>query len=489
MKWDIFALVLLYEIIIIIGIGLYVAAKARQKAEKEGFILASRELSVSLTAVTLALTVLGTVHILGLFEMSWFMGAASVWFSIAHVVMLAIVCVATGRWARRLGVTTIPELMEVIFESPVLRLLTGCAMAPLIWGILTLETQGVGIIMSTLTGINLKQAIFIGAILGILYVLIAGMREIAAVNLANIIVMYFGVVVGTIYLAFKLPAGWNGVEQYYVQNNQAWMTSIWGTPEILLTFALTNVVAVTFFQGISQMGLQTALAARNEETIRKALWLAAPLNGLFGVFTVMMGLAAKSIPEYATYGPKLAATNMLVSMLPWWFSSWLLATFLGAVLSTYAMTVLTPATIFVKDIYVRLFKPNATEEEQTRLVRLAIIVLAILALIPAASLPPIVAAILWLFSWTVPIFWFVVFGLFWKRSASAALVTILLSWIITCLWSFTSLPQALGLEKVHNVYVVLTITIVVGILLQLATKGKPGLFRMPALKKEESLSP
>lgn len=66
-------------------------------------------------AASLALTVLGTPHIMGIFEMSWDMGAAALWFSIAHVILLVIICLSTSLWVRRTGVTSVPQLLENLF--------------------------------------------------------------------------------------------------------------------------------------------------------------------------------------------------------------------------------------------------------------------------------------------------------------------------------------------------------------------------------------
>ena len=42
--------------------------------------------------------------------------------------------------------------------------------------------------------------------------------------------------------------------------------------------------------------MQPAMSAKDERTIRNALWIAAPLNGMFGAFAVVIGLTAKSLP-------------------------------------------------------------------------------------------------------------------------------------------------------------------------------------------------
>jgi len=478
MQYGIIIAVIFYEIAVIGGVAWYLSRKESNCEQQEGdFALGGRSLPTSVVAVTLALTVLGTAHILGVFEMTWALGASAVWFSIAHVILLVVVCSCTGLWVRRLGVSTVPEILETFFGQGT-RLVVSCVMAGVIFGILTIETQGIGIIVASMTGWEIKDGAVVGGILGVFYVVLAGIKEVGWVNLVNAVVMYVGLILATIFLAFELPGGsYASVADYYINTDAESMLSIYGTSEIMLTFGLGTVVAVVFSQSINQMLLQPAMAAKNEKTIKRALWIAAPVNGLFGVFAVVIGLAAKSVPEYQVLGPKVAATTMLVELLPGWLGALLLASFLAAILSTFAMTSLSPATIFTMDIYKRLYRPNATEAELTKVIRITIIILAIIAIAVASYLPPILAAMNWLFSWLVPIFWVVVFGFVWKRNAAAALLTLVAAWITNSVWSFTSLPEILGMKAVANAYVTLGVTLLVGISSNLLLPGKPGYFK------------
>ena len=504
--------VLAYELLVIGGIGLWLARQRTGKEHEEGeFALGGRSLPVPVLAVTLALTVLGAAHILGVFEMTWDLGAAAVWFSIAHVILLVLVCTTTGLWFRRLGLTTVPQVLKTFFGDGI-ELLVSCVMAGCIFGILTLEAQGLGIVISSMTGWSIQAAAIAGSVLGIFYVVLAGMKEVGWINLVNAIVLYIGIILATIFVAQKLPGGnYDKVAEHYktvpakvmlekdaaapegktVQTNakgeqyfeadQKFMLSIFGTRGIMLTFALGVTIAVVFSQGISQMLLQPAMSAKSEGDIKKALWIAAPVNGLFGVFIVVLGLTAKylvvtgGLPE--DLGGKNAAPTMLIEFLPGWLSTILLASFLAAILSTFAMTSLAPATIFSMNIYKNLYHPDATDNEVTKVTRIAIIVLAVIAMIVAAYLPPILAAIKWLFSWLIPVFWIVVFGFFWKRSRGAALATLLTAWVANSLWSFSSLPATLGLPGDANAYVVLVVTLVVAIVANATMKGEVGYFR------------
>ena len=142
MNTGILIAVLIYEIGIILGVGLWIARREAKHPKREGdFALAGRDLPVPVVAITLALTVLGTAHILGVFEMAWVFGAAAVWFSIAHVILLVLVCLSTGLWVRRLGLTTVPEILDMLYGRGT-RLLVSCTMAGVIFGILTIATQG-----------------------------------------------------------------------------------------------------------------------------------------------------------------------------------------------------------------------------------------------------------------------------------------------------------------------------------------------------------
>jgi SSS family solute:Na+ symporter len=351
-------------------------------------------------------------------------------------------------------------------------------MAGVVFGILTLETQGIGIIISSMTGWSIRNGAVVGAILGICYVVFAGMKEVGWLNLVNAIVMYLGLILATIFLAFRLPGGnYDSVAEYYTSSGNDFMLSIYGTPEIFFAFALGTTIAVVFSQGISQMLMQPCMSAESEKTIRRALWIAAPLNGMFGVFAVVIGLTAKTVPEFAALGPKVAATTMLVNYLPPWLAALLLASFLAAILSTFAMTSLAPATIFTVDIYKNLYRPKATEADMARVMRITIIILAVIAMAVAALLPPILAAINWLFSWLVPVFWVVVFGLFWKRSSAVAVSTLIAAWIANSAWSFSSLPQALNMADVPNAYVTLAVTLAVGVIGNLMASGSGGFFK------------
>lgn len=255
------------------------------------------------------------------------------------------------------------------------------------------------------------------------------------------------------------------------------------------------VVASVFAQGISQMGLHSSLSAESEGAVRKSLWWASLVAGLFGIFSVGIGLAAKTLvakgvvavaPEIAA---KTAGTTILLQFLPPWLMAILVAGFLGAVLSTFAITCLSLAAIFTKDIYCNLHNPNASPATQTRVSRIVMVVAIVVAVASSASLPPIGEGAAWVMAWLCPIFWNVIFGLFWKRSRAAAGWTFAATWIVLVLWSFTPLPVDLGIGHLPTSYASLAVTLAVGIVLNLVLPGEPALFSKDARENQNVVGP
>ena len=478
MNIGILVAVLFYELILIGGIGYWVSRKSARDGHNEAeFTLGGRQLGVPVVAATLALTVLGTPHIMGIFEMAWDMGATALWFSIAHVILLVVICLSTGLWVRRTGVNSVPQLLETLY-SPGIRMMVSCVMAGSIFGVLTLETQGLAILLSTMTGWEIKYAAIAGGVLGVLYVVLAGIKEVGWINVLNAILMYVSVILAMLFLAFKLPGGdFSSVAVFYTASDDEHMLTIFGPPELLWTFAFGLVVALVFSQPANQPLLQVCMAAKSEKTIIRALWIAAPVNGLFGVFICVIGLTAKSLPEFQVLGPKIAATTMLLNLLPDWLVIFLIGSFMAAILSSFAMTALAPATIFSNDIYKRFYNPQATEAQIASVTRVAIVLLATAAIVVGSILPTILPSVGWVLAWLMPVLWLMVSGLFWKRTTVGAFITLLTVWFINTLWSFTHLPDWLNMTNIPNSYVMLVTTIVSGTVTNMAFSGRPGYFK------------
>ena len=77
----------------------------------------------------------------------------------------------------------------------------------------------------------------------------------------------------------------------------------------------------------------------------------------------------------------------------------------------------------------------------------------------------------------LPIIFFLIIGLFWKRNTGLAVATMALTWIVTNVWTFTSLPAVLGMENINMIWIILAITLIMQIIGNLILPGRKGYFR------------
>ena len=483
----IIAVVILYEIVSIGGCAIYIHIKEKRLKHTgigtgDDFSTGGQSMTWPVVGASLALSLLGTVKIFGIMQQAINMGAVVAWFSIATIFPLIMISLGTGRWVRRLKVSTMPELFGKMYGNRI-RLFVCAVIALQTFVILTIETQGLGTVFNALSAGKMPVAIgaIVGGIIGIFYVIIAGMKEVGMVNVVNVIVMYVGLIAAAIILGRVLPGdGWADFEAYFIDQGQSDMLDFFGTPAVFFSFALNNIIALLCAQSVSQMGVQSAIAAKSEKDIKRAVLVSAPVNGIFGLITMAMGLAGKymletghlPLPEGVQPTGQSIGTQVIIQLMPGWVVCLLLAAFLGAILSTFAITTMALGSIFLNNIYISKY-PDASEKQKTRVVRAMIVITGAIAMLIASKLPNIINSANWSFAWITPMFFTLVFGLFWKQSRTAAGITMGAAWIVILIYTFTPLPSMLGIT-LPLIYIVLIVCIVAGVVSYAVTKGDKG---------------
>ena len=175
---------------------------------------------------------------------------------------------------------------------------------------------------------------------------------------------------------------------------------------------------------------------------------------------------------------------MLLEVLPHWGCSADLCIILRSAFIHFCHDFPVPRlTIFAYDLYGGLYKPEASEKEKTRVMRIMIVIVGIAAIALSSFQPAVVTTINWIFTWGVPMFVMLVIGLCWKRNTMAAVITYIVSWIANVVWITCGLMEKLDMTNFHQVYLCTIISVVLGLVLTAVLPGsKPGYFK---LSKEE----
>lgn len=470
-------IVLIYEFVSILGIGMFINRRNRKKGGQEegGFAFAGSGLPASLVGITLALTLLGSAHNWGTCANAADMGVIAVWFGIACAIMMVVITNVTGPWIRRSGAKTVGEFLGHIFGRKA-GIMTSAINTALGIAMTCLEVETIAITLSMLTGLNYFICAVIGGVLAMLYVVLAGMKEIAWLNLLNAILMYVSLIAVFICLCRNLPGGWDTVQQTMESSQETeWMTSIFGNSALIIGFAIPSALGASLFHGMAQTGYQPIATARNNKEVKKSLWFASPINGCFCILPALIGIAAFSILSYREAGAMMMSPMMIIELCPKPVVALLAMGFLGVDLSSFAVMALAPATIISHDMYT-LYKPKASEAEKTRLSRILIFVIGVISILICNLQPSPTPMVNWIFSFGIPVFVMAVIGIWWKRSEMATVITFVITWIVVCIWSTFGLQDALGMANFHVNYISLISSLILGIILTAALPGKKGLY-------------
>ena len=115
-----------------------------------------------------------------------------------------------------------------------------------VFGLVTLETQTLGIGIAAISGWSLGWSAVIGALLGTAYVTLGGIKQTMWVNLVNALVMYGSIIIAGIYLGFVLPEGWEGVREHYLSRGEDFKLSVFGTPDLMVGFPWRHLLSCLF---------------------------------------------------------------------------------------------------------------------------------------------------------------------------------------------------------------------------------------------------
>lgn len=421
-------------------------------------------------------------------------GAGSMWWAIgAGAIFLPIAMLWIGPMYKRIGAPTAPAALATIFGKKL-----GwwhAAFQTMTWtGIGSSELVATGAAIYTLcgaSGINLTiyQSIIIGFVLIVCYVFFGGMLQMAWLNCINAIVMLIGSYAAIAIIAVNYLAqfgGWAGIQEIYTAAGYSSFLTQPGTlglPPVWLGVIIPVIVLHVSAGAVSQTMMQPFFAAKNESACRKGVFLGCGINIMSSLPWIFLAIAAMAIPAIATtVGPNgmEAVPHIAQAGLPVPAIGLLMVALLSATLSTGGGVVLANSNVIANDVIIGCVCPDASPKKKMVINRACIVVAAALVL-PAALIMAhefVFNLFLWVFSFGMPVFVCLLIGYNWKVSRKAAWATIIITYIIDCIWTFLPMGTILKLPAGSvwgmNLYATMVASVVLAVIFHLIFKGEPG---------------
>ena len=258
---------------------------------------------------------------------------------------------------------------------------------------------------------ELQFALYLIAIITILYTVIGGLKAVIYTDTMQWIILLFGLIFVTAPVTFFKVGGWSGLRENLPHE----------------FFSLGNIEPVTFINWmvtiipiwlIGMTLYQRMYACKNEKEARRAWYIAGvfeyPIMAFTGVF---LGMCARVVfPEVEK---EMAMPMLIRDVLPIGVTGIVIASYFSAIMSTADSCLMASSGNIVNDVLERYICPHISAKASMRLSMVATLVIGASAIIMASHFKDVLDAILYAYSFMVSGLFIPTLGAyFWKRASS-----------------------------------------------------------------------
>lgn len=428
-------------IIYLIGmmlIGVYASSKTKDLSD---YVLGGRRLSGGVAALSAGASDMSGWLLLGLPGAMYVSGMSEIWLPIG---------LSIGAWlnwqfvAKPIRVytevannsLTIPDFFENRFHdsSNLLRIVSAIVILVFFTFYTSSSLVGGAILLENSFGIDYKVALWIGAIVILSYTLFGGFLAASWTDFIQGILMFLAIIIVPIVAIYEL-GGWNETLQQIGQIDRTHLDVYAGTTAI----GLISLLA----WGLGYFGqphiIVRFMGVKSTKEIPKArligmVWMVLSLFG--AVFVGFAGIA------YFVDAPLQNSETVFIMFSQILFNPWiagfLLAAILSAIMSTVDSQLIVASSALANDFYKSLFRKNASKKEEMIVGRIAVLLIAIIAIFlgydPESKVLELVS-----YAWAGfgaafgPV---IILSLFWKRmTRNGALAGMMIGTLTVIIWA------------------------------------------------------
>ena len=417
-----YAVVVAY-LVALVGLGYWVSF-VKKKKEGENLFLAGHSLKWHSIGLTMWGTNVGPSMLIASAASGFATGIAGAnfsWYAFLFIMMLAMIF---APYYRSTKVSTLPEFIGKRYNDTSREVLAWYSTVTILvsWLGITLYTGG--ILVSQIMDWPLWLSMTVLVALAAFFTIAGGLEAIAATNvfqMALLIAVSLGLVVTGIVKAGGLVAVYNGVPADYWtlfkpldDPNYPWLAIVLGYPVMGIWFWCTD-----------QSMVQSVLGAKNLKQGQLGTnfigWLKIidmPLFILPGILCLVL------FPNIAA--PEEAYATLVANLMPVGVIGLVMAVLIAALVSTIDSALNSLSTIFTLDIYVRRFKPKASQKEIIRIGRLVALFSSVAGVLIALGISRIESSDLFMLLQSIlgflapPMSVVFLIGVLWKRATPLA---------------------------------------------------------------------
>ncbi|HOK56493.1 MAG TPA: sodium:solute symporter family protein [bacterium] len=423
-----------FIVIIYLVIMLYIGAIASKKIKNTSdYIVAGKTLGFWLFVLLILGSTTSGMTILGVTGLGFVAGWPSFWEQIFVPLTCAIAITIYGYKiycvCRDKNFLTLQDYLSYRYESESLvRFISSFAV--LVTSLIYLVGQytAISIVLKWALGIGQIQALIIGTIIVLIYVLLGGLYAVSWTTLFQGIIIILGVLL-TCPFIIKSAGGLTYINQTLVEIDPNYVKIAF--PQVHPPYApyafCTPLYIISFFfllalgLGSGPHIINNVIAVKDKKYFKWSGLIVFVIYLIIMFLVKITGMAVKTL----VYEGKVTLTkpdDALLAGLTYVFSDKFMGFFaviiLAAVMSTTDRLLLVIGSTCGWDFYKKLINKNADDRKVTLISRIFIVIFALISFVLAIKPPQLLAFLIWtaigvMLSTFVPS---ILFGLYWKRA-------------------------------------------------------------------------
>ncbi|MCG8467406.1 MAG: sodium/proline symporter, partial [Gemmatimonadetes bacterium] len=443
--------VLVVYLILLLGIGLW---GGKESHDVEGYFAAGKKLPSWVLAFSSNATGESAWLLLGLTGMGYAVGMHALWVVLGEVLGVALAWAFVARpfkaFTDKYRAITVPDYLEGRFRDTAhaFRIVGAVIILSMVAAYVAAQLTATGKAFDSFLGTGYQVGVFIGLAVILFYTSVGGFKAVAYSDFVQGVLM-FGCLLALPLVGIAAVGGWGPfVEGLRAAERIPIFEGLQATgPDLLLPggglgWTPAGVASAAGFVGVGLAFLGAPqllgrfLAARDQREIVRAGPIAVVCIIVFDLGAVFAGMAGRVLyPGLAD--PETVLPQMAAGLFPEIFTGIFLVVVLAAIMSTADSVLILASSAVVRDIYQKIFRPEAAQRALSVLGKLVTIVLGVIGLFLALGAERV---IFWfvLFAWSglasafTPV---VLCSLFWPRTTRVgAIAGMIAGFVVTVAW-------------------------------------------------------
>lgn len=403
-----YAIAIVVYLVIMLIAG--VLAGRNIKEDKDGFLLAGRQLPLIVLVGTLLATWFGGGTVVGGANFVYTRGPWAGLFFFIGAPLGAIVLMFLAPKIRSLSKYTVPEILEQTYGSKT-RLLASICVLLAYTGIVSYNFTGAAYIVNLVTGFDQSYSVIIAAVVMVFLAVTAGMNSVAWTDALSAALIFFGMGCG-LYFAVSSAGGYSAANAA-LSPAQASITG-----GLTITQLAGYTLPLLFLYMGDQNQLQRYGCAKTPAEARKSAQML--FCGMLVVVFMVISYCLCAIKLLPGIPGDTAIMRMAIDYVPFIFGAPILCACVAFLVTTGDSFILSASTNIMIDIVQKYINPDMTDAQLVKGTRITIIGVGIFSYVMAVYLPEVLAMQMYSYSIygagvTIPLL-----GAFlWKKASPA----------------------------------------------------------------------